>query len=323
MPAHIMVAVKDPYAKRNDAVARALEWGRAHDARVTLFHSLFLPALANVDYYTSHHRQAQIASEVERCKRALARLAKPLQEAGLDVHVRVRWDYPVHESMVREVIREKVDCLIAHSHRHTTLSRLLLSNTDWQLIRLCPCPVLLVKTAKPYGKTPLFAVSVDPIHNNDKPASLDQKLIETAQHLVKPLKGTTHVVHFFTPLMPISAGLMVDSVPLPPELQKQHTHYIRKAFQALVQKAKLGPRHAHLREGVPSDDLPQFVKKVKADVLVMGAVSRSTLKRLFIGATAEQVIDAVECDVLVVKPDGFKSPVPKKSVHPPIVLPPV
>ena len=34
----------------------------------------------------------------------------------------------------------------------------------------------------------------------------------------------------------------------------------------------------------------------------MGAVSRSGLKRVFIGNTAERVLDDLPCDVLVVKP---------------------
>jgi universal stress protein E len=33
----------------------------------------------------------------------------------------------------------------------------------------------------------------------------------------------------------------------------------------------------------------------------MGATSRSGLKRIFIGNTAEHVLDSLQCDVLVVK----------------------
>jgi hypothetical protein len=37
----------------------------------------------------------------------------------------------------------------------------------------------------------------------------------------------------------------------------------------------------------------------------MGAVSRSGLKRVFIGNTAERALNELPCDVLVVKPPGF------------------
>lgn len=38
------------------------------------------------------------------------------------------------------------------------------------------------------------------------------------------------------------------------------------------------------------------------------------LKRPVIGSTAESVIDHVDCDVLVVKPAGFKTPVKRAQV---------
>jgi universal stress protein E len=45
----------------------------------------------------------------------------------------------------------------------------------------------------------------------------------------------------------------------------------------------------------------------------MGAVSRSGLKRLLNGSTAERVIDEVSCDVLIVKPDSFRATVPRRA----------
>jgi universal stress protein E len=43
---------------------------------------------------------------------------------------------------------------------------------------------------------------------------------------------------------------------------------------------------------------------------VMGAISRSGLKRVFIGNTAEQLLDRLPCDLLIVKPAEFVSRVP-------------
>jgi universal stress protein E len=45
----------------------------------------------------------------------------------------------------------------------------------------------------------------------------------------------------------------------------------------------------------------------------MGAVSRSGLKRLVVGDTAERILDALPCDVLVVKPASFTSRVPARG----------
>jgi universal stress protein E len=48
---------------------------------------------------------------------------------------------------------------------------------------------------------------------------------------------------------------------------------------------------------------------LRADVLVMGGISRSALERFFVGSTAEAVLDKLRCDVLIVKPADFASPV--------------
>jgi universal stress protein E len=322
MPKHILVAIKDPHGGRTPSLQRAQEWAVAHQARVTVFHSLYIPAIATANFYLPKQQQMDIAAAVEQAKRALQQLAKPLIAAGVAVQVRVRWDHPVHESVVREVGREKIDLLMLDSYRHGALARLVLSNTDWQVLRLCPCPVLLVKSRKPHARS-VMAVSVDPLHANDKPAALDHLLIEQAQHLAAPFKAAVHVVHFYQPLLPLPMGMMIEPVVLPSDLFKQHVKRVKLKFAELTQAFKLGPRHTHLQVGTASEDLPRVVQKLKATVLVMGAISRSGLKRLFIGATAEQVIDQVTCDVLIIKPAGFKTPVPAKAPRPPVMLPPL
>jgi universal stress protein E len=50
--------------------------------------------------------------------------------------------------------------------------------------------------------------------------------------------------------------------------------------------------------------------QLRADLVIMGAVSRSGLKGLFLGNTAEDVLDRLHCDLLIVKPDGFKAALP-------------
>jgi universal stress protein E len=68
----------------------------------------------------------------------------------------------------------------------------------------------------------------------------------------------------------------------------------------------------------------EVAAELHSDLVVMGAVSRSGLKRLFIGNTAEQLLDRLPCDLLVVKPTGFKSGVlrPRRGARLITVQPP-
>ena len=47
----------------------------------------------------------------------------------------------------------------------------------------------------------------------------------------------------------------------------------------------------------------------------MGAVARNRWKRLFIGATAERTLEHLPCDLLIVKPDWFQTPVESRGAR--------
>jgi universal stress protein E len=59
--------------------------------------------------------------------------------------------------------------------------------------------------------------------------------------------------------------------------------------------------------GPPALKIPEVARKMQAALVVMGAISRSRLQRMFIGSTAERVLDALSCDVLVIKPRGTRT----------------
>jgi universal stress protein E len=66
-------------------------------------------------------------------------------------------------------------------------------------------------------------------------------------------------------------------------------------------------------QGSPREAIPDAAKSEKASIVVMGAISRSGFKRLVIGNTAEAVLDALPCDILVIKPSRFQTKVPRRS----------
>jgi CheY-like chemotaxis protein len=57
-------------------------------------------------------------------------------------------------------------------------------------------------------------------------------------------------------------------------------------------------------------------RKTKSAIVVMGALSRSGLKRLFIGNTAESLLDTLPCDFLIVKPAQFSSEIQRQRRGP-------
>ena len=74
-----------------------------------------------------------------------------------------------------------------------------LRQTDWQLLRLCSRPLLLVRPGS-RAAGPIIA-ALDPVHSNDKPATLDRALAEGAAGLAAALEVPLYVAHSFPPAL--------------------------------------------------------------------------------------------------------------------------
>jgi universal stress protein E len=84
-------------------------------------------------------------------------------------------------------------------------------------------------------------------------------------------------------------------------------------FKTFATRAGIARSRRHSIDGDPVHGIPRVARAMRAQLVVMGAVSRSGLKRVFIGNTAERVLNELPCDVVVVKPPRFKTRVKPKS----------
>ena len=152
--------------------------------------------------------------------------------------------------------------------------------------------------------------AVDPLHEHDKPAELDRLLLQQAGDVAELLQGELHVFHSFDPT-PAIAGAATTmatpiAVPVSEVTEALETRH-RQALTDLLADYNLADEQVHMHQGTPQDLLPVLAEKSGADLVVLGAVSRSGLQRIFVGSTAERVLDRLPCDLLIVKPANFKS----------------
>ncbi len=308
----ILVAIKDPGARSLPAVRKAAQLAKAFGAELELFHSLSQTIL--VDALQAQHVDLK-EYEREQVARTIARLetiAARLRRHGIGVAVAAEWDHPPSEAIVRRAVRRKVDLVVAERHSGRHLAGWMLSYTDWELLRLAPCPVLIVKSPRPYHR-PTVMAAVDPLHLHAKPVRLDAEILKTAGELKTALKGTMQVVHVYPPPVVVTAGWVAGPVLMPGGDGRAAELQARAALDAELQRLPLPAHKVTVLEGVPRETIPAMAKALKATMVVMGAVSRSGLKRLLIGNTAEAVLDALPCDVLILKPGRFHSPVPART----------
>ena len=84
----------------------------------------------------------------------------------------------------------------------------------------------------------------------------------------------------------------------------------RALLQDLVGEYRVAPGNVHLEVGGPAAVLPRAAGELRVDIVAMGAISRSGFRRVFIGSTAEDVLERLPCDAFIVRPPDFAHDLP-------------
>jgi universal stress protein E len=305
----ILVAVADLHRIHSGALRRAAALAKATGARVELFHTVTTP-LAEFRRFGKRRVAVHLTLEESLCaaQEGLRRIARSKLFQGCRVDSVAVAERPAHEAIVHRAIATHSDLIINGTSPRSLADRMLLRHTDWELVRHSPVPLLLVKSSR-QSRKPVVLAAIDPLHANSKPARLDGQILDVAGAMATILKGALHAFHAYMPLsVMLAAGIGVPVVWNNTEIDANHTQLVLREFTRALRRSVIPPSRRHLREGDTATELAACARRVRATLVVMGAVSRSRLDRLFIGNTAERVLDELACDVLIVKPQGFKRP---------------
>lgn len=298
----ILVAIEFPAAKSQLGLTRAVELAARTRARLVLFHAAYDPEIGDMNAGVNDPRVQYVIGLRRRQLEALARDFK-LDPAHCSVEA--QWAHTAVDAVSQAANAHAADLVIAESTRRGRFARFVLTNTDWELIRHVPAPLLLVKSAKPIRKAPVLC-AIDPTHAHDKPAELDDAILEAGKNFAGALHGRVVVYHSYpAPVLPPTIGTSGVLVPLPirggPAARAERRRAAVERVAGLVQRHKLVAPKVVVEEGDSRQLLPERALAERAQVVVLGAVARGGLDRVLIGSTAESVLDRLECDVLVVK----------------------
>ncbi len=311
----ILVAVKDPGARTLPAVAKATQLAQGCGASLELFHAIDRCIYVDMLGLNESNVRPLYGEERAQYRQRLERIAARVRLHGVEVAVAAAWDFPAYEAIVRRATQIGADLIVAERHAGRHIAPGLLGLADWELLRLSPVPVLLVKTTQPYHR-PTVLAAVDPTHAFAKPAMLDSEILAVGAVVSAALHGKLHAVHAYVPLSPDL--VLLTAAGAGPTLAAQRTH-AGDDFERVLRATAVPAARRHLVAAQPVEAIPQTARQLRSHIVVMGAISRSGLKRAFIGNTAERIMDRLSCDLLVVKPPGFVCRVPAGRSGPRIV----
>lgn len=257
--------------------------------------SLALKRATLIAGVTQSHLHLLVCDRKQDHSAWLADLAGTLTGDGYSVSTQQAWHENLHQTVITVQQSEGCGLVIKQHVPENPLKRALLTPDDWKLLRYCPGPVLMVKTDTPWtGGVILAAVDVG---NNDGPhRTLHASIISHGYDIAGLARGSLHVVS-------AHPSPMLSAADPTFQLKESIETRYRNACKEFQEEFDVSDDNLHIAEGPADVIIPYAAKTLKAAVTVIGTVARTGLSGALIGNTAEVVLDVLESDVLVLKPD--------------------
>ncbi len=308
----------EPGKDQTAALARAVSLAENNPARLTLLEIIEPPRSGILE--GSRTLDALFTGASQRRMAALEALAEPYQER-LDIAVKVRLGTPYLEA-IREVLAENRDLVIKLANPEEGLLERFLGGTDLQLLRKCPCPVLVMSPQdKDNYRRILAAVDFDPWRAEpEETTALNRQILGLASSLALSDFADLHLAHSWEPLSPEMMRLWSDTEDAGEIAAQVNIEHLRhqEGFERLARQLRdwigdetydyLTPR-LHLLQGSARETIPALAARMKFDLVIMGTVGRAGIPGAIIGNTAEAILGQLRCALLAVKPADFVTPV--------------
>jgi universal stress protein E len=304
----ILVGV-DPHTPSLAAAALGARLAAAMRAGLELFTPVYNPHISLAHFESRERLKHARDSLVQRCFARLESMAPQLDFGG-SIECHAAWDHPLEEALIRRVLERGADLLIVALPPSPGSGGAALSSAHWQLVRHCPSPILLTR-GQGWKDQPVIVAAIDPVGRRGRRDDLDLRILDVAERLAGSTGGTLHAFHAWQKSLRDLVG-EAESPALPVVSGKEVDQDRRDAVYAVLGAADASPARVAFIEGRPETALPQYCTQSRADLVVMGAIARNPFGRIFIGSTAERVLDQLPCDLLVVKPAAFRTPVPRE-----------
>jgi universal stress protein E len=308
----------------NSTLRRAVDLARENKARLTLMD--VTPESGLAADLIKRYGLADEAQQSEQREAALTHLAS--EWAGdLLPHVRSPIGNPFVE-VIRAVLRDDYDLLIKSARPRSGSGAGLFGSVDMHLLRKCPCPVWIDREVHQgrleagtdaaagagIGVVPGYRsilAAVDPVATDAR--VLNQTIMDRATALAERDGAELHVVHAWQ-FVTANGGQDAAVAGAGSELAEALTHIERfhaEALDALVADYGLhrSDGRVHLARGDAAEQVLTQAEALGSDLIVMGTIGRPREAGVFIGTTAEDLLQGSRIAVLALKPEGFVSPV--------------
>lgn len=295
-----IILVMDALKEAAAATETACNLAKHHGAEVTIVDTLRPPSAAS-RWFSSNADEVfdmVLADKQER----LDKIADRIKESGVTAGSKLLIGKS-SEEITREAIRSGADLVVRYMKGAGSRHSSQFGNTARNLMRICPCPLLLVGDKPINNPKVLACINVEHDDNENNAILSEAKKLSTDDKNPTALYCWKFYGDEFLKDHFAESALQQTLV--------ESEQIYRGVFEKFKKSHDLSAFGDQIRmeHGDPIEVIPQFCKDESVDVAVMSSASQNHPILRLLGSTIESILDEIPSSLLVVKPLGFKSPV--------------
>jgi universal stress protein E len=282
------------------AVERAAALAKLRDAGLLLVH--VTPSLTFESFSTDllaalggpgYSPESLSDEALDRLKRTAADVGA---RYGIRCDARVASGRPAH--CIAAMADGEADLLVVGAHGDQSIHQWLLGSTTQKLLRLSPCPVLVVKRAPRFDYHRVLAPTDFSAASRFALQAVDG-LLPAAE---------VHVAHAFEhPYEGMMRHASVDEAVIKRYSAKEKKR-LREELQRWVGESGLqtSDPQLHVEHGHPSTRIEKWIKELDVQLVAMPAHGKSELEKSFLGSVSLDTVLTAPCDILLFTGRGVK-----------------
>lgn len=201
-------------------------------------------------------------------------------------------------AIIKRAHEEEADLICIGARRKEGVAQVILGSTAQKIVRKAPCPVLVVKGRKPAQ----FNQILVPVDFSDP----SKQSLRAAIDFAESVGSKITVLHVVEPVMFPYGGFAEAYVP--PVMPRTELKAAKSDLKAFLQSVQFRgvPWESKIRRGRVTETIRRFIRRNHVDLVVMGTHGRTGLPHALLGSTTENVLRAVRCSILTIRPEGFR-----------------
>jgi len=288
-----ILVIADQNGTGNPAFVHALEIARNTGAKIEFVGFVHAAGVDSSEVLSTAEKRKVHHRFIDNKQAEMDQFLAGQDLTDVRVNVDVVWERSFDRWVSARCGQKSFDMILKSGNRSESTSHV---PSDWQLMRHCPDPVMIVGES-PWKSGGVILAALDLGATSEQALKLNEEILRYSFILGKATGSKVHACY----AIPMPKALMELDFFDSQDYEQKIRRSIDPIISKLIEDGGLNKQTLHLLSGKPAKEILRLSDDIKADVVIMGNKTRPSLRGRLLGNTAENVLHKVNADVVVVK----------------------